>query len=138
MDLKLQKFVNTGKRFEDRITVTRSRSIGLPTQFYKDNNIRNYKYGILFFDPEKIVIGVKFSNNEDEQGKITITHSKEYGGHLLANSFFKSNRINTKRYSGRYRYTKKSAKSLGFDEDGVIFLVELKDNNKETTNEESG
>lgn len=137
MDYKFQKFTEVGKRFEDRITVTRSRAIGFPTQFCKQNNIKNYKYGVLFFDETQNAIGIKFTNSEDEAGKISINHSSDYGGHLLANSFFKANRINTKRYAGRYEYVKKGLRSIGIEEDGYLFIVTLTDNKKEGDGEES-
>lgn len=136
MEYNFQKFTAVGKRFENRITVTRNRAIGFPTQFCKENNIKRYKYAILFYDANQNAIGIKFSNDDSESGKITINHSAYYGGHINANGFFKSHRINTKRFSGRYDYEKKKLRPLGIDEDGDLFVITLKDNKKETTSEE--
>lgn len=137
MDFKFEKFTDVGKRFEDRISVTRNRAIGLPTQFYRQNNIKGFKYGVLFYDGSRNAIGIKFTNEENEAGKISINHSNDYGGHILANSFFKANRINTKRFSGRYDYKKKKLRDLGIEEDGDIFVIQLKDNKKDNDDEES-
>lgn len=138
MDYQFQKFTDVGKRFEDRITVTRNRAVGFPTQFYKQNGLKNFKYGVLFYDSKKNAIGIKFTNDESEEGRTTINHSTNYGGHLLANSFFKANRINTKKFAGRYDYKKQSLRSMGFEEDGSIYIIQLKERKgKEGDDEES-
>lgn len=134
MEFNFVQHTATGKRFEDRITVTRSRSIGLPTQFFLDNKIKDFKYATLFFDKERSAIGIVFANDESTPGKITITRNNQgYGGHILATSFFKANRINTKRFAGRYDYEKKPVRELGLDADGEMFIIELKE--KEDDNE---
>lgn len=137
MDFNFNKFTDVGKRFEDKISVTRNRAIGLPTQFYKQNNVGDYKYGVLFYDEMKNAIGIKFTNDDNEEGKISINHSGKYGGHLLAQSFFKANRINTKRFSGRYEYTKRELRSLGIEEDGYMYIIELVDNKQEEKEDEN-
>ncbi len=132
-----KKHTLVGKRFEDRITVTRSRQIGFPTQFYADNSIRDFKYAVLYFDETKNAIGVKFAA-EPEEGGISINRHKEYGGYISATSFFKANRINTKKFAGRYDYSKVPLTSLGLDGSGNLFVIELKENSgKETADEEA-
>lgn len=121
------KHTQVGKRFEERITITRTRHIGFPTQFYKDNGIGDYKYAVLFYDKDKSAIGIKFTA-EKEEGTIAIAgNSKGYGGYISATSFFKANRINTKKYAGRYEYKKVPLSSVGFEEEGSLFVVELKE-----------
>lgn len=128
MNYNFIQHVATGKRFEDRITVTRNRALGLPTQFFIDNNIADYKYAVLFFDKETMSVGIMFTNDEDVPGKIAITRNNQgYGGHILATSFFKANRINTKKFSGRYDYEKKALRSVGLDKDGEMFIIQLKE-----------
>lgn len=121
------KHTQVGKRFEERITVTRARTIGLPTQFYKDNGIENFKYVVLFYEQDKNMIGIKFTN-EKEDGAIAIAkHNNGYGGYVSATSFFKINRINTKKYAGRYEYEKKELQQLGLEGSGVLFIIKLKE-----------
>lgn len=116
----------TGKRFEDRITVTRSRAIGLPTQFFTDNKIGDYKFAVLFYDKGSMAVGISFTNDADTEGKIAISRNNQgYGGHILATSFFKANRINVKKFSGRYDYEKKPLRDLGMDKDGEMFIIQL-------------
>lgn len=121
------KHTENNKRFEDRITVTRSRMIGFPTRFYKDNDIEKYKYAVLFYDKDKNAIGVKFTS-ADEAGKITINRSSNgYGAHISCTSFFKANRINSKKYAGRYEYKRVNLRDLGFEEEGNLFVIDLQE-----------
>lgn len=122
MDYNFQKFENTHGRYESRITITGSRSIGFPTTFYKENKIENYKYVILFYDPEQKALGIQFSNNEDEQHKFTIIKSQEgYGGSVVATSFFKRYGIDTAKYKGKYDWQKVDTPH------GELFVIELRE-----------
>lgn len=104
MDYNFEKFEGRNSRQEERITITKSNSIGLPTKFYNDNGIKNFKYAVLFWDKENKVIGIHFTNEKEKNG-FTIGHSKqEYGGGVAASSFFKSYDIDTKIYHGRYKW----------------------------------
>lgn len=121
------KHTQVGKRFEERITITRSNHIGFPTQFYKDNDVANFKYTVLFYDKDNNAIGIKFTN-EQEDGAISIArHNKGYGGYISATSFFRANRINTKKFANRYEYKKVTLSDVGFDEAGVLFVIELRE-----------
>jgi hypothetical protein len=127
MDYNFVKHTQVNKRFEERITVTRSRHIGFPTQFYIDNKLADYKFAVVFYDKEKNAIGIKFTSTKEE-GAITIArHNNAYGGYISATSFFKYNRINTKKYAGRYEYKKIPLSSTGVDEPGDLFVIELKE-----------
>lgn len=123
-------------RYEDRITVTRSRSIGLPKAFFDDNNVGDYQYAALYYDKQNLAIGIVFIN-EHEPGSIKITRNNNgYGGQIPAISFFKANRINTKKFAGRYDYEKKNLNELGFDKPGEMFIVKLEEKGEENENTE--
>lgn len=126
MEWNFIEHTSTGKRFEERITITKNNVIGLPTQFYNDNNVSTYKYVVLFYDGGNKAVGVTFTNDVNAQGKISITKNNQgYGGHIVATSFFKANKIDTKRFSGRYEYDKQPLRSLGLDRDGEMYIVKL-------------
>ena len=112
-------------RYEDRITVTRSRSIGLPKAFFDDNHVADYKFATLYYDKGNSAIGIVFTNDE-EPGKVTINRNNNgYGGQIPAISFFKANRINTKKFAGRYDYEKKKLSELGFNKPGDMYIIRL-------------
>src|SRR5687767_5104400 len=128
MSYNFIKHTQVGRRFEELITITRARHVGFPTQFYIDNALDTYQYAVLFYDKEQNVIGIKFTA-EKEDGSIAIArHSKGYGGYISATSFFKANRINTKKYAGRYEYKKVPLTDVGFNEPGDLYVLELKEN----------
>lgn len=121
-----KQFTDTNVRLEDRITITKSYSIGFPTKFYNDNEIANYQYVILYHDADNKLIGIRFSNNKEEQGKIAIMKSKQnYGGHIVARSFFKGNNLDPIKLKGRYTWKKKPAGELGIEENGFVYIIEL-------------
>ncbi len=128
MVYNFQKFEATNSRHENRITVTRSNHVGFPTAFYKDNNVANYKYAVLFYDSDRNSIAIHFTNDEMETGKFSIMrNSRDYGGGVVATSFFKSHRIDTKKYAQRYDYQKISFADAGLPGEGDLFVIDLKE-----------
>ena len=126
MDYNFSKFKNTHGRYESRITVTASRSIGFPTLFYNKNNIGSYKYVILYLDDKQKAIGIQFSNDEEEPHKFTLIKSKAgYGGNIVATSFFKRYGIDPKVYKGKYNWKKVKTQF------GELFVIELRERETE-------
>lgn len=118
---KFIKFEGRNARLEDRITVTKSESIGFPTKFYKDNNIGNFKYVVLFYDQEKKAIAIQFTNDLVEKNKFAIIKSAQgYGGAVVARSFFKSLGLEAKKYAGRYDWEKTNIEGIG-----EVFVIKL-------------
>lgn len=120
--MAFEKFENRHKKAEERITITRSQSIGFPSQFYDDNNIKNFKFVELFWDGETREIGIVFT--EEEPGKksgFAIAKSKEgYGGSVVARSFFKHYKIDTKLVYGKYEWKKVQQQGAG-----DMFVIKL-------------
>jgi hypothetical protein len=128
MSYNFQKFEATNSRHETRITVTKSNHVGFPTAFYKDNNVGDYKYAVLFYDPERKAVALRFTNDDSETGKFTIMrNSRDYGGGVVATSFFKANRIDTGKYAGRYEFEKLNMSDVGLEGDGSLFVFELRE-----------
>lgn len=129
-DYSFKKFQNRNARFESRISITKSNSIGFPTKFYKDNGIKQYKYVVLYYDKDKRAVGVQFTNDESEKNKFSISHSKQgYGGSIVARSFFATCNISPKKYYGKYEWKKYPLEGVG-----ELFVITL----KEREVEESG
>lgn len=122
------KFVNVNKKAEDKITVTKSSSIGFPSKFYSENKIEGFKYGVLFYDEQNKTIGIIFTNSEDEKSKFTIIKSKQGtpGGAVIARSFFKTYNIDPTKYAGKYNYGKENIEGYG-----EAFFIELKEKEEE-------
>jgi len=126
MSYKFVKFEAQHARVEDRITVTKSNSIGFPTGFYKKNNIGGKQYVVLYWDSEAKAIGIEFLNNDSEKSKFKIIHSKTgYGGSIITRSFFRINNIDPKKYYGRYLW-----KKVTDDVAETLYVIELKERDK--------
>ena len=123
MEFNFKKFEGRNKRTEDRITVTKSYSIGLPTRYYSDNNIEKFKYAVLFWDSGKRAIGIRFTNDDTDKNRFSITHNANgYGGSIVARSFFRLYGIDPKKVFGRYEWSK-----YPIDGVGDVFVIQLKD-----------
>lgn len=117
------KFEGRNKRQEDRITITKSEGIGFPTKFYQDNNLKDLKFVVLYWDSESKMIGIQFTNDEAEKSKFSILRSGQgYGGNITARSFFKENNIDVKKYYGRYEWEKTNIEGIG-----ELYTVALKE-----------
>ncbi len=128
MDYNFKKFDKRNVRLESRITITKSNSFGFPTKYSGDNNIKHFKYVILFYDKDSKAIGINFTNNEEEQNKFTLIKSDKYGASVVARSFFKVNSIDTEKHHGRYCW-----KIVEVENIGKLFVIEL--GNKELKSE---
>lgn len=109
-----QKFQSTNQKFEERISISTNYSFGFPKTFYDRNNLEDYKYLVIFYDPEEKAIGFQFTNNQDEKHKFHIYRSKEkYGVSVTAKSFFNTYNIDPKTFKGKYTGTKTDVDGIG-------------------------
>jgi len=122
MRYDFEKFTKTKSRYEDRITITASRSFGFPTKFYQDNNLARYKYVVLYYDKNNRAIGFDFTNDEKEKHKYSLIKSGGYGATVVATSFFKANNIDPKKFKGRYEWKRRNIKGIG-----QLFIINLEE-----------
>lgn len=131
MEFSFVKFEKTNQRFEDRITVTTSNSFGFPTKFFKDQNLSEYKYAVIYYDLNNKAVGINFNSNDEEKHKFSILKSKKgYGGSIVATSFFKTYNIDPKIYHGKYNWEKKEQEGIG-----TIYIIILKENRLKDKNQ---
>ena len=115
------KFEERHGRYESRITITGSYSIGFPAKFYNDNGIKDYKYVVLFWDAESKAIGIHFTNDEAEVGRIKIARTENYGANVAVKSFFTKHGIESKKVKGRYDWEKVDQPGVG-----TLYVIKLK------------
>jgi len=122
--MAFQKFTQVNSRFETRITITPTSAFGFPAQFYKEQGLAEYKYAILYFDPDTLSIGFHFTNDENEPHKFSILKSKQgYGGQITARSFFRSYNLDPKIYRGKYDWKPDESDSSI----GKLYIIKLKE-----------
>ena len=125
MEYNFKKFEQRNARFEERITLTKSSSLGLPTRFYKENNVDKYRSIILFYDEENMAIAIQFINDKEEKNSFKIIHSDKYGGTVPIRSFLRSYKIDPEIYYGRYNWGKQIIDGIG-----EAYIIKLKPNEK--------
>lgn len=124
MKYQFKKFEKKNIRLENRITLTKSNSIGFPQKFYQDNGIKNFKYAVLFWDEENKAVGIYFTN-EEEKGGFKIIHNPKYGAQIVIRSFLRENNINPEVYRGRYEWEKYNLEGVG-----EVFVIKLREKSK--------
>lgn len=103
MEFKFERFEKIGGRYNNySISISTSYGIGFNAGFYHKENVKLYKYVVLFYDKKRKAIGFLFTNNEKEKGVFKISHVKNSSGLTVARSFFNANQIDVKSNKGRY------------------------------------
>jgi len=119
---KFKRFTKTHSKTDDRISITRSYTIGMPGQFVRQNLDSKPRYMVLFFDMEKSAMGIRFTNDDTEEGKFSVIYSKVgYGATVIARSFFRINNINIDTVRGKYVWKKQHIDGIG-----ELFVIEFK------------
>lgn len=122
MKYRFKKFKEKDMGAEDRISIYERYQIGFPAKFCQDNKIRDFKYVVLFWDAGNRAIGLHFTNDEKEKSKFKINHSKKgYSGMMSVRSFFKTHKIDPRKYRDRYKWEKYN---IGRREE--VFVIKLK------------
>jgi hypothetical protein len=125
VDYSFVQFNKRNARIEGRISLTKSDSVGFPSKFYTEENIKSYAYVVLFWDMKRKAIGIHFTNDDDgkyKEGRFAISKHEGYGGSVVVRSFLRSNGIDPARYSGRYEWKKHNLDSVG-----NVYVIELKE-----------
>jgi len=123
MDINnFKQFKNTGTKLSNHtFSINKSRSFGINSGFYHKNNIKIYKYAVLFYNDKDRSIAFLFTNDENINGKFKITHSdNKTSGNITAVSFFNSYGLNIKEIVGKY-----NPKEIVHPEFGKIFYVTI-------------
>jgi hypothetical protein len=114
--MPFEKFTQTGQRFNPKISIWEGGQIGFNQGAITRYNLENYKFAILFFDRENKRIGIKFTNNEKEEGIIKFNQRKT-GGVISGKAFLDYYDIN-------YSQTIKNL-DIFFDKENEIYVVNL-------------
>lgn len=109
MDInKFQQFKQTGTKLgKNIIGIMRSFGFTFSAGFYHRNKVKDFKYVVLFFNPENGgSVGFAFTNSEEAKGKFKVTHSEnKTSGSVTCRSFFFSYDLALKieQIAGKYK-----------------------------------
>jgi len=127
MHYSFEKFSDFNVRTsEPTISVTKNNTLGLSSSFIVGNDLEKYDYACLYYDASNRSVGIRFTNEKNEESKFTITKSRNSrGSNLIAHSFFRKNNIEAEKFVGKYTPKKLSLDEVGIKEPGAIFVIDL-------------
>ncbi|MGH7157454.1 MAG: hypothetical protein ACREGD_00020 [Candidatus Saccharimonadales bacterium] len=123
---------NSTSKVIDTITLTANDYLSFPTFFVEKHKLKSQGQDLfahLYFDKQQNAIAIQFVA-EKAAGLYKINISPQYGATCKVKSFLLNNEIDTKRYSGKYEYSKYSADAVGL-EGGDVYVIKLKNDGDE-------
>ena len=85
--MAFEKFISKSRGFSPIISINTVNMISFNKGVIRKYNLKNFKYSLLFFDKDTRRIGIKFTNDEKEEGIKNIRHRKYGGADIAAKSF---------------------------------------------------
>lgn len=122
-----QIYTGVRTRTKQYISITESRTFGIPRPFLTEQGIEAGVKVVLLYDPEKHQIGLKFSDKKPKFGyALRLSKNPRHGGSIIAKSFFDDMKIDAKKYAGHYEFEKMPVESLGLQGgDGDAYIINL-------------
>lgn len=81
------KFTKTGRSFKPKVSVRGDSQIGFNRAAIRDFKLTEYNFAILFFDEQAKRIGIKLTNDKNEEGVCKLRVREEAGASIPARSF---------------------------------------------------
>ena len=82
-----EKFTITRRSFKPKISIRGKSQIGFNTAAIEDFKLKDYKFAVLYYDKENKRIGVKPTNDKDEEGVRKLRVRELAGASLPARAF---------------------------------------------------
>jgi hypothetical protein len=110
----------------DFLSITSAGRIGLSKQFLTTHGIQRGVRAMLYWDAGGEVLAIRFTDRADPTA-YPVVFTKQYGGYVNGERFFRQRLLDPKTYAGRYAYTAMPGRDVGiFSISEVVFVVELK------------
>ncbi len=124
--IKLEKFTGVMRKFKRDISITRSRSFGLPSVFWREEGLEGCTHAEVWYDSCAKVIAIKFlRERSDACYKLSVYGSgKSRAAHFSAQLFFRRYGLDALRLKGRYGPTKARIEGIG-----DVYLIQLDKSN---------
>ena len=88
-----EKFTMTRRSFKPRISIRGKSQIGFNTAAIEDFKLKDYKFAVLYYDKENRKIGIKLTNDKDEEGVRKLRVREHTGASLPARTFIEYYKI---------------------------------------------
>lgn len=113
--MAFQRFVQKGRGYSPKISIWTRGQIGFNRGAVKKLGVQNYGYAVLFYDPDRSAIGIKLTNDQQEEGATKIIKGKT-GAFISAKAFVDY-------YDIPHQKTKKY--DVAYDEEDEMYIVQL-------------
>ena len=113
--MAFERFTQNSGRFSVKASIWKGGQIGFSQGAVKHLNLDSYRYAVLYFDPESNRIGIKFTNDEAEQGATQIT-TRDKAAFVSAKAFMEFYRI---------KYPSDGKLDINLDEENGLYIIEL-------------
>jgi hypothetical protein len=131
-DYKFEKFTRRGAKLGNySISLTKNHSFGFSSAFCSQENLKQYKKVVLYYDKDKNSVAFYFTNEEDSAGAFTLVHHKTNTAAVTCRSFCIANNIIEPKHRGPRKPRKIHYNNL------VLYVVDLNldtSNSKESEN----
>jgi hypothetical protein len=117
IDMGFEKFINTGARVgKPKISIWSRGQIGLNRGAIEKYRIKNFNFAVIYYDKENKKVGIKFTNDNNEEGTIKLVKRNSGGFSFSASSFLNSYGID---------YEKTKQYPLTYDESNNLYVFKL-------------
>ncbi|MHB8066814.1 MAG: hypothetical protein ACYDIC_02825 [Desulfobaccales bacterium] len=114
--MSFERFTQTGQRFKPKLSIWgKGGQIGFNKGAMNRFSFDNFRYAILFFDRENRRLGIKFTNDEKEEGIIKFNPRKT-GAVIAGKAFLEYYNID---------YSKTKTYDVVFDQENDLYIVNL-------------
>lgn len=125
-EYNLKKFVGVGSRSGDYFISFNKSGFLISSGFYSQEKVMGFSKVVLYFDEEKVAVGLQFVNDSNAEGGFKLVHgNNKTTGSVSARSFVKTHNLNIPKYFGR-----KVPKKIDY-QGSEIFVIDLIDREKE-------
>lgn len=100
-----ERFKKTGRSFKPIISIRGDSQIGFNFASIDDFKLKDYKFAIFFFDKETKKIGIKLTNNKDEEGACKLRVKEKAGASIAARAFiyhYKLNSLKNRKFNAKW------------------------------------
>ena len=102
--MAFERFIKSGRSYAPKVSIWTRGQIGFNRGAVNKMSMKDYKFAVLFYDRDNKRIGIRFTNNPNEEGATKITFGST-GAFVSARAFldyYEIPREETRRYNISY------------------------------------
>ena len=100
-----ERFTQTGRSFKPKISIRGNSQIGFNCASIKEFKLGEYKFAVLFYDKDARKIGIRLTNDKNEEGACKLRVRENAGASISARSyidFYKLHKLDKRRFDASW------------------------------------